>query len=342
MIAYKFRSGNGVKDDRGQSIFERDIQLLAQNKVFVPVGAQLNDPFETVVDDLIFKNFVLSLEKWFSLNAENFIASYNSIRRDMKHKRGIYSLSKSIDNELMWAYYASGHTGYAIIFDTDVINQSMNFNQYCPGVFEYDITYSDNLPEMVPSLFYDKSKDATELTRILAGHKSKAWEHEQEHRLLFNEGNRVTEIDYRAIKGFVFGCLMPEGDIDYIMNLFQGRGLRYYQMEMGCHSYSLTNNEIPDHYCDAKPYVCNNVAYDIQKLVIPEIYDFDVSPYMPRINEVLSVVSKEPFVKSIFSTYIEGDKILVHTFIQQDGVVAKKKTFEFPFVQGNGADRILG
>lgn len=330
MIAYKFRSGNGIKDDRGQSLFERDIQLLAQNKVFVPTGAQLNDPFETIVDDLILKNVINSLEMIFSLNTENFMNTYEEIRRDMKHKRGIYSLSKSIDNELMWAYYASGHTGYAIIFNTDVINQSMNFNQYCPGVFEYDITYSDNLPEIVPSLFYDKSKDATELIRILAGHKSKAWEHEQEHRLLFNDGNRPVEIDYRAIKGFVFGCLMPESDIDYIMNLFQGRGLRYYQMGMDNHSYSMTYNEIPDLYHDAKPYICNNVEYDIQKLVIPEAYDFDISPYMKRIDEVLSMVSKEPFVQSICSTYIEGDDIVVRTSVQQDGVFSKKKIFKFP------------
>ena len=330
MIAYKYRSGRGIMDGEGHSIFERDMQLLAQNKIFVPTGAQLNDPFETIVDDSIFMTVIKSLEMMFSFNAKSFTTIYDKIRRAMKHKRGIYSLSKSIDNELMWAYYASGHTGYAIIFDTDVINQSMNFNKYSPCLFEYDIRYSDNLPKIDSSLFCDKSKYYIELIKVLTGYKSKAWEHEQEYRLLFNDGNRPVEIDYRAIKGFVFGCLMPENDIDYIMNLFQGRGLSYYQMEMDCHSYSLTYNEILDHYCDAKPYICNNVAYNIQKLVIPEIYDFDVSPYLSRINEVLSIVSKEPFVQSIFSTYIEGDKILVHTFIQQDGVVSPKKTFTFP------------
>lgn len=330
MIAYKFRSGNKIKDDEGRSIFERDIQLLVQNKIFVPTGAQLNDPFETIIDDSIFKNVIKSLEMMFSLNVESFMTIYDGVREEIKHKRGIYSLSKSIDNELMWSYYAYGHTGYAIIFDTDVINKSMNFDKSSPYLREFDITYSNQLPKITPSLFYDKSKDDIELIKRLVGYKSKAWEHEQEHRLLFEEGNRITEIDYRAIKGFVFGCLMPEGDIDYIMKLFQGRGLRYYQMEMNTRSYSMIYNEISDHYLNAKPYICNNVEYDIQKLVIPEAYGFDISPYMKRIDEVLSIVSKEPFVQSICATYIEGDNIVVRTSIQQDGVVFKKKTFKFP------------
>lgn len=42
------------------------------------------------------------------------------------HSSGIYSLSKEIRNELMWAYYASGHSGYAIIFDTDVLFKSFS------------------------------------------------------------------------------------------------------------------------------------------------------------------------------------------------------------------------
>ena len=47
----------------------------------------------------------------------------------------------------MWTYYASGHCGYAIIFDTEVISQSLKKlkdkypadEMYCPNKVEYDI-----------------------------------------------------------------------------------------------------------------------------------------------------------------------------------------------------------
>ena len=125
MIAYKYRSGRGQKDDQGNDIFERDINMLAKDTIYVPTVAQLNDPTEALVDDRIFE---MQLEIFKKLGAkdsinmvrERYIEFHESIVRDS----GIYSLSKKIDNELMWAYYASGHSGYAIIFDTDVLARS--------------------------------------------------------------------------------------------------------------------------------------------------------------------------------------------------------------------------
>lgn len=55
MIAYKYRSGRGLKDDSGNDLFERDIQLLAQDRIYVPTVGQLNDPAEALVDDQVFR-----------------------------------------------------------------------------------------------------------------------------------------------------------------------------------------------------------------------------------------------------------------------------------------------
>ena len=121
MIVYKYRSGRGTKDDNGRDVFERDIELLSKDTIYVPTVAQLNDPGETLVDDSLFKVQLRLLEKMGAKSSTKPVEEGFHELLDKVRSSGIYSLSKEIGNELMWAYYASGHSGYAIIFDTEVL-----------------------------------------------------------------------------------------------------------------------------------------------------------------------------------------------------------------------------
>ena len=58
--------------------------------------------------------------KVFSKYSYNVKEQYNKFT-DKFSNVGVYSLSKSFDNELLWAYYASGHTGVAIEYDIDIL-----------------------------------------------------------------------------------------------------------------------------------------------------------------------------------------------------------------------------
>lgn len=48
MIAHKYRSGRGTKDNNGKDIFERDIELLSDDTICIPTIEQLNDPADMV------------------------------------------------------------------------------------------------------------------------------------------------------------------------------------------------------------------------------------------------------------------------------------------------------
>jgi hypothetical protein len=65
MIAYKYRSGRGTKDDYGKDIFERDIELLSHDTIYIPTIEQLNDPAEALFDDSLF-NLQMKLFKPFA------------------------------------------------------------------------------------------------------------------------------------------------------------------------------------------------------------------------------------------------------------------------------------
>lgn len=335
MIAYKYRSGRGPKDSNGKDIFERDIELLSQDKIYVPTIEQLNDPSEAFVDNRVYKMQLDLFERFVSKEAigsfdESIQGLFDSIRNS-----GIYSLSKEIANELMWAYYANGHNGYAIIFDTEVLVKSFENGKYS-GMHELEVKYSSRLPQFDISII---ELDINKVLSCLVGNKSNAWKHEAEHRLVFDIGGKCLKIDYRAIKGFVFGCKMNPDDMDYVMKTFSGRDLTYYQIRLKDDSYNLFLERLTDGYPDAEKYCPNKVEYDVEALL-----EYDRSTegvgykYRPYVEEALMEISREPFVTFITHIVVTDDKkhpnILVWTKIKQDGSFRKTRQFEFDVIDG--------
>lgn len=335
MIAYKYRSGRGPKDSNGKDIFERDIELLSQDMIYIPTVEQLNDPSEALVDDRVYKMQRDLFERIVSKEAigsfdEGIQGLFDSIRNS-----GIYSLSKEIANELMWAYYANGHNGYAIIFDTEVLAKSFENGKYS-GMHELEVKYSSRLPWFDISII---EMDINKVLSCLVGNKSNAWKHEAEHRLVFDTGGKCLKIDYRSIKGFVFGCRMNPDDIDYVMKIFSGRDMTYYQIKLKDNSYNLFLERLTDGYPDAEKYCPNKVEYDVEALLE---YDRNTEgvgyKYRPYVELALMEVSREPFVTFITHIVVTDDKkhpnILVWTKIKQDGSFRKTRRFEFDVIDG--------
>lgn len=334
MIAYKYRPGRGVKDSEGNDVFKRDIDLLADDSIYVPTVDQLNDPSEAFFNDEAF-NFSLRLIR--SLVDNNSVNRVEESFRNLIaniHSSGVYSLSKEIRNELMWAYYASGHSGYAIIFDTGVLSKSFGRGKW-GGMYEFDVKYSPT----VPLFDMNKVNNQQEWMLCLIGTKSMAWKHEAEHRLIFDTGGRCMKIDYRAIKGFVFGCRMEDADIDYVMKSFAGRDMEYYQVVHRDKSYELSLESLDDKYLTADKCCPNKVPYDVEALLESDkLIDGVGYKYRKFVEEALLEVSREPFVTNIYQIVVSDDNeaphILVWTNVKQDGSIRPVKSFEFDYING--------
>lgn len=336
MIAYKFRSGRGPKDSNGKDIFERDVELLSQDMIYIPTVEQLNDPSEALVDDSVYK---MQLDLFERIGPKGAIGSFDEGVQglfDSIRNSGVYALSKEIANELMWAYYANGHNGYAIIFDTEVLAKSFENGKYS-GIHELEVKYSSRLPRFDMSII---EMDINIVLSCLVGNKSKAWKHEAEHRLVFDKGGQCLKIDYRAIKGFVFGCRMNPDDMDYVMKTFSGRDMSYYQIRLKDNSYDLILERLADRYPAAEKYCPNKVEYDVEALLE---YDRNTEgvgyKYQPYVEQALMEVSREPFVTFISHIVVTDENkypnILVWTKIKQDGSVKKMRSFEFDIINGS-------
>jgi hypothetical protein len=235
----------------------------------------------------------------------------------------------------MWAYYASGHCGYAIIFDTEILSRSFREVKY-DNMYEIDVVYSINLPQFdITKISRQKIEDTLQ---CFVGNKSQAWKHETEHRLVFDKGGRKLKIDYRAVKGFVFGSRMPEDDIDFIMKTFSGRDLDYSKIELKDNSYELSLKKLKDRYPTAEKYSPNKVEYDIEELLKNDKLIEGVGyKYRSFVEAALQEVSREPFVIGIDHIVVTDDQrypnIIIWTKINQEDTYRPYRKFEYDVVE---------
>lgn len=313
---------------------ERDCETLKNNKLFAPDKQRLNDPAEMCFDDSEFLRF-LRKHKKYSATVQD---AFDGLKDFVKTKSGIFSLSKDVDNELLWAYYANGHKGFCIEYDLDVILESYNYgleikdNQVnsFPLVHCIDVDYQSDYPAF--NLDYLKMKDRTNALRCIAGTKSKRWETENEVRLIFNK-HGFTEIDYRAVTGIYFGVRFSDSSaISDIMNKFKGRGIKYYQMKFVEKSYNLRSSEIKDEFASTPKYIANRLSYDD----IPMTgVTADNNKFKKLAIKALEYVSQEPCIYEIVSCYITSDPkplISIQAYVNEDFKIFPIKYYRFDIV----------
>lgn len=338
MELFKYRAGKGVYDDNHKEVFYRDIDLLSVNRIYVPLMQHLNDPTEGLFNDSPLFNSIGLLNKIFKVNGsvEHLREAFNSFVEKI-NTSGVYSLSRDINNELMWAYYANGHNGYAIIFDSDKLYESYCKNVSFQTVFLFNVVYKNRLPQIDAGIFND---DTTTVIQKFIGYKSKAWEHEKETRVIFDKGGEAKEIDYRTIKGFVFGYKMPKSDRHYIMEKFAGRGMKYYEMELNPDNYKFFRVEIDDEFKGAEAYFPNKVHYDLEALIDGDCGN-TAQYHRNQVKDCLEYISVEPFVKSFNYIYCqEADgQLEVMVFVDYDKPGVLKRINRYKFV--SDGDRMV-
>lgn len=236
---------------------QRDIfETLAENKLYAPDKDKLNDPTEMCFDDSDFLSFLQKNIR----HTQEVKKAYENMTNFAKNECGIFSLSKDVKNELLWAYYANGHKGFCIEYDTDIIMKSYNYRlKNMPLVHRVNVDYSDNYPKMKKE--YVIQKDFPKFFKCLLGTKSINWDREGEVRLVFNKRG-YTKLDYRAVKGIYFGVnFNKENNVEDVMQKLQGRGIKYYQMKFKNNSYKMDFDEIPDIYSSAPNFIANDLQH---------------------------------------------------------------------------------
>lgn len=313
---YKYRGGIGINDLNNNSIFERDVHTLVDNKIYAPTIKELNDPSENSVNDELILNFYKNISKIDSL--------YDDLvkMKDMFSNMGIYSLSKDYNSHLLWAYYASGHTGFVIEYDLDLLYNSFQYIDWNTMCYLVEVNYSNKVPKIKNPLHLRRITKNMDILPLYLGNKSKYWRHENELRLVL-EKRGLIEYDYQAVTAIYFGCKMEKSEMNYIMSKLKGRDIRYYKMKLE-KNYELTAVGIKNKYYNANPYIVNSVIYN--EYFLSQEYLKNFYNNKNQVREALQIISKKPLVKDIIGLKLsnEDKNITIHVMTTVSGIYPMK------------------
>ncbi len=139
---------------------------------------------------------------------------------------GIYSLSKVCDDLLMWAHYASAHTGLCIEFrDLGFISRAL------------EVTYSNQYPTLNRIIEGDL---ACQEKMLLT--KSSHWKYEEEWRIIdYEDGPGVKSFPGQLLTGVIFGCRMSKDHEHLVREWCKDRDPRvtFQRMQQAPTSYEL-------------------------------------------------------------------------------------------------------
>ncbi len=215
--------------------------LFIDGKLYHPLPAQFNDPFEcrphfnwpkSPAKVRAIRQHLIKVQRRYGhtkKKAESIVSKimgnqkilydtiYNAIQKSYGELR-ICSFTTQKENLLFWSHYANSHKGFCVEFDATKM----------PIHCAYKVQYKDKYPEVV----YPRPEDATAFIPALI--KSKIWEYEQEFRTIFvpeavrqpkNDGESLL-LNGDVIKNIYFGASINDTNKERLLALVDRRPLR--------------------------------------------------------------------------------------------------------------------
>lgn len=245
--------------------FERDFKTLKNDQFFASPFNQLNDPFEGVYNDQI-SSFLALIKTIFKANTNEVSQSIKDIK-DLKNKLGIYSLSTTYKDELLWSHYADGHKGFCIEYDLERLKGKFyGLDQ----TYQFNVDYKEK-----PSTLTYNDLENNSLTKKLFATKSKMWSYEKEIRLIF-DNNSLKDYHRSALTGIYFGIEMSYDKKQKFIEYFQTSDVKFYEMHRMENSYKLKRKLV----AEGKRILKNKLNSDKYEILLsnhsPAVENFDV------------------------------------------------------------------
>lgn len=236
----------GLLDNRS---LKHVIGPIVDSYYYLPTREKLNDPNEGIFQNQIQKEISTFLQgitgtrekKVLTVPLNNLIRQVNQ----STDNSGVFSLSMSVTDELMWAHYGSSHCGIAIEYNLDQLTR-FSSSQH---LHSFAVKYVDEPPNLD---MRNLLSDAGESVRTMLGHKSPRWMYEEEYRVVLENINGKIPHDYRAVKSITFGLKVPGKVREKIYETTKHKVSKYYEICKMPGSYSL-NRELLEAYSGNYP-----------------------------------------------------------------------------------------
>lgn len=192
---------------------ESALRFLGNHKIMFSQYTAFNDPFECA-SNVDGNN---TLKEWKAFLASQGLALYeinknlSNIKANKKVAEkmvqdsvkqtlldsGIFCMTETPDNLLMWAHYADEHRGVCLKFD--LLNDLDTF--YFPKKVDYNQTY----------LQYNYLQNPSKASEAI-WHKSSDWAYEKEYRIIKPTYHGLMDVNPDAFVGVIIGCRCDKVD----------------------------------------------------------------------------------------------------------------------------------
>lgn len=214
----------GGLDDRSMN---EVVEPIIESYYYLPTRVQLNDPNEGIFQNQIQAGITAFLQGVAGIGERTELtASLHDVARQISQSTdnsGVFSLSNSVTDELMWAHYGASHCGIAIEYSLEQLTRFCSRQHlHCFGV-----KYVDEPPNLDMQSLQGNSGEAV---RAMLGHKSPRWNYEEEFRVVLENMHGRLPHDYRAVKSITFGLKVPREARDKIYEATKHKVLEYYEI----------------------------------------------------------------------------------------------------------------
>jgi len=288
------------------------IEPVVKSYFYLPNRTQLNDPCEGLYINKIEQ------EIFSFINGVTAIGEANELKRSFyellnqievsKNNSGIFSLSQTPTDELMWAYYANSHCGVVIEYNLEELTRF----SYKANLQLFNINYHES-PNVLD--IKNLSQNPNAVISQMLGKKSAKWSHESEFRIIIENMHGQIPHDYRAVESITFGTNVPNKIKEEIYEHTRSKVKHFYQLQLVPNSYKFERVKIKEfvgnHPCGIVPNVdwnnfLTNVDKDKKQLIV---------------HEILSLIQADPhFVELTHAevSTLDQSKIAINYQVQHD------------------------
>lgn len=150
------------------------------------------------------QNFVDSIDSGIS-------KTVNELKENILSRKGVACFSKDKNDILMWAYYADGHKGFCLEFDTS----------FEPFNKAHEVKYKDSIPQLKISEILWGNDEEYMFEPLIT--KYTTWKHEDEYRVIHNEKSQPYTYPAKSLTGVYFGSEMKKEHIEIIALILRGQ-----------------------------------------------------------------------------------------------------------------------
>lgn len=307
MLTKKFEYLYKYRDTRDNYFLQRDLNSIKNNTFFAASREKLNDPSEGLFQQGELSAMLAVLQRTIRNKDIN-----KEVQDTLKlvDCMGVFSLSATPLNELMWAHYGDGHHGFCVEYDFDLLKSFQN-SHYS---YFIEVTYQEAIPKLLPGHLF---KNPEEIIKIMLGTKSMPWNYENEVRLVTGAEGPYLH-DFRAVKCIYFGLRCEEEAKQKVMQELAGKNIKYKQVIRPEDSYNLTTVDIPDFFQKENNYMVN-MANIVEGSIDPEFTPNEYKSYNDHLRKAAEIVRRVPYCTQVSLVSFLSNSALENPVIYVDG-----------------------